>query len=82
MATKSDSFYCQECGRKFKTVAAAEKAASEGCPKCGGVDIDEGAPKSEQADVDPFARIEAAARQECPLTEQAKDAERATKTVA
>jgi hypothetical protein len=31
---------CQECGRKFRTVKAAERAASDGCPGCGGVDID------------------------------------------
>jgi hypothetical protein len=29
-----------ECGQKFKTVSAAERAASEGCAGCGGVDID------------------------------------------
>lgn len=36
-------FACQECGHKFKTIAAAEKAAfgPNGCPKCGGADIDE-----------------------------------------
>lgn len=33
-------FACLECGRKFKTMKAAEKAANDGCPKCGGVDID------------------------------------------
>lgn len=33
-------FECLECGRKFATTAAAEKAANNGCPKCGGVDID------------------------------------------
>lgn len=33
-------YACQECGRKFKSQKAAEKAADEGCPKCGGVDID------------------------------------------
>ena len=33
-------FKCIECGRKFKTVKAAEKAANKGCPGCGGVDID------------------------------------------
>lgn len=31
---------CQECGRKFRTVRSAMKAASSGCPGCGGVDID------------------------------------------
>lgn len=30
---------CLECGRRM-TLAAAERASSEGCPKCGGVDID------------------------------------------
>jgi predicted nucleic acid-binding Zn-ribbon protein len=33
-------FRCMECGRRFKTVKAAERAANEGCPKCGSVDID------------------------------------------
>ena len=33
-------FKCQECGRKFKTVKAAERASHNGCPGCGGVDID------------------------------------------
>ena len=33
-------YCCLECGRKFKTIAAAERAADNGCPKCGGVDID------------------------------------------
>ena len=33
-------FKCYECGRQFKTVKAAERAADRGCPKCGGVDID------------------------------------------
>lgn len=31
---------CLECGRKFKSVRAAERAASDGCPHCGGVDVD------------------------------------------
>ena len=35
-------FVCLECGRKFKTVKAAERAADRGCPGCGGVDIDLG----------------------------------------
>jgi len=39
-------FYCQECGHKFKTLKAAEKAAfgDSGCPKCGSSDIDLGRP--------------------------------------
>lgn len=36
-------FKCMECGRKFKTVKAAERAAfgPDGCPGCGGSDIGE-----------------------------------------
>jgi predicted nucleic acid-binding Zn-ribbon protein len=34
------TFACMECGRKFKTVKAAERASNDGCPGCGGVDID------------------------------------------
>ena len=35
-------FACMECGHKFKTVKAAEKASfgADGCPKCGSSDID------------------------------------------
>ncbi len=33
-------FACMECGKKFRTISAAEKATSQGCPKCGGCDID------------------------------------------
>jgi predicted nucleic acid-binding Zn-ribbon protein len=33
-------FICLECGRKFRTANAAYKASLNGCPKCGGVDID------------------------------------------
>lgn len=35
-------FLCQECGKKFYTTAAAERATNNGCPGCGGVDIDLG----------------------------------------
>jgi len=31
---------CQECGHRFRTVRAAERASMDGCPKCGGVDVD------------------------------------------
>lgn len=31
---------CMECGRKLKTLRAAERAMSDGCPNCGGVDVD------------------------------------------
>lgn len=39
---KTSGFACQECGHKFRTLAAAERAAfgASGCPKCGGADID------------------------------------------
>jgi DNA-directed RNA polymerase subunit RPC12/RpoP len=37
---KTSGFSCMECGRKFKTLAGAEKAQSQGCPKCGGCDVD------------------------------------------
>ncbi len=32
---------CLECRHVFKSVRAAERAANEGCPNCGGVDIDQ-----------------------------------------
>jgi Zn finger protein HypA/HybF involved in hydrogenase expression len=42
--TKSvdSGFVCLECGHRFKTVEAAERAAfgDHGCPKCGSSDID------------------------------------------
>ena len=34
------SYACMECGRKFRTVRSAERASMNGCPGCGGVDID------------------------------------------
>lgn len=37
---KSALFACQECGRKFRSVRAAERAVEQGCPNCGGSDID------------------------------------------
>lgn len=39
-------FVCLECGKKFKTVKSAEKASYNGCPKCGGVDIDLDVPET------------------------------------
>lgn len=46
MKTACD-FYCQECGHKFRTLRSAERASfgPEGCPECGGSDIDEGKPR-------------------------------------
>ena len=38
--TRKAEFECLECGKKFYSAAAAEKASMEGCPKCGGSDID------------------------------------------
>jgi len=37
---KEALFKCQECGQKFYTLAAAERAHNTGCPKCNGKDID------------------------------------------
>ena len=32
---------CQECGHKFRSLAAVQRASwNDGCPKCGGVDVD------------------------------------------
>ena len=39
--TRKADFVCLECGRKFYSTKAAERAASDGCPGCGGVDIGE-----------------------------------------
>jgi len=39
-ALDSGGFVCNECGRRFRSVAAAERAAWEGCPGCNGVDIE------------------------------------------
>ena len=37
-----DTFACMECGYRFRTIAAAERAAfgDSGCPRCGSSDID------------------------------------------
>lgn len=42
IAKRTSGFACQECGHRFKTVKAAERAmfGERGCPKCGGSDID------------------------------------------
>ena len=47
MAKRKSLFWCQECGKAFTSVKAAERAAfgDEGCPKCGGSDIDCAPPK-------------------------------------
>lgn len=33
-------YRCLDCGRKFRTIEAAETAADEGCPKCDSTNID------------------------------------------
>ena len=33
-------FVCMECKKKFYTVKSAEKASYNGCPGCGGGDIE------------------------------------------
>lgn len=39
---KQWGWYCQECGHRFQSAAAAERAVfGDGCPKCGGTDVDE-----------------------------------------
>ena len=38
--TKTSGFKCMECGKKFRTVKAAERASFNGCPGCGGLDVD------------------------------------------
>lgn len=38
--TRIPEFECLECGKKFYNAKAAEKASNEGCPKCGGSDIE------------------------------------------
>jgi hypothetical protein len=40
---QTSGFSCMECGYKFKTLKAAERASfgPNGCPKCGGADIGE-----------------------------------------
>lgn len=45
-APATSGFACQECGHKFRTIKAAERAAfgPNGCPKCGGADIDLSSP--------------------------------------
>jgi ribosomal protein L37AE/L43A len=37
---KKAQFVCLECGRKFYTVKAAERAVNWGCTKCNSSDID------------------------------------------
>ena len=39
---KNSGFACMECGHRFRTAKAAERASfgPNGCPKCGSSDID------------------------------------------
>jgi predicted nucleic acid-binding Zn-ribbon protein len=48
---------CLECGRKFRTTKAAERAANNGCPKCGSVDIDLDVEERKQTEDDIDARL-------------------------
>ena len=50
-------FKCLECGRKFRTTKAAERAANDGCPNCGGVDIDLDVEERKQTEDDIDARL-------------------------
>ena len=45
-------FECMDCGRKFKTTKAAERASKRGCPKCGSTDVD-----LEEMDLEVLIRI-------------------------
>ena len=38
--TRKALFICLECDRKFYSTRAAQKAAWNGCPGCGGSDIE------------------------------------------
>jgi len=40
MKKRTPQYECLECGKKFYTTAAAERASYNGCPKCNGVDIE------------------------------------------
>jgi hypothetical protein len=52
-------YACQECGRKFRTARAAGKASRDGCPGCGGVDIDLDVPARRPGpDVPPYSEAD------------------------
>ena len=38
-STLSPPWHCQECRKKFTTLAAVKRAMSIGCPKCNSGDI-------------------------------------------
>ena len=40
MKKRTPMYECLECGKKFYSTAAAQRASYNGCPKCNGVDID------------------------------------------
>lgn len=48
---------CLECGKKFRTTNAAHKASLNGCPKCGGVDIDLDVEERQQTEDDIDTRL-------------------------
>lgn len=39
-AEAGSRYQCMECGRRFKSHRSAERAVNDGCPRCGGTDID------------------------------------------
>lgn len=51
LTKQSTTFYCQDCGHGFRSLQTAERASfgPEGCPECGGADIDEGRPADRSA---------------------------------
>lgn len=51
--TTAEAWRCQECGHTFRSAKAAEKAmlGANGCPKCGGFDIDLTPPAAKPAPV-------------------------------
>ena len=52
MKKRTPMYECLECGKKFYSTAAAQRASYNGCPKCGGVDIDIYLPGTPQRGVD------------------------------
>lgn len=49
---KQPLYQCLECGRGFHTAKSAERAMDNGCPGCGGSDIDLYVKESPQQYVD------------------------------
>ncbi len=47
----NSGFQCMECGKRFRSAITAERAIRNGCPGCGGVDIDIAVPEPKAAQV-------------------------------